>query len=90
MVPKVSARIRPSQPLGLVSGHFVLQTYVSLSMILNHNFAHVDPNQGPDAVHIQQVGQRELKRAPALARRAADIKQTEKQLAEKYNIKGDL
>lgn len=47
-------------------------------------------NQGPDAVHIQQVGQRELKRAPALARRAADIRQKEKQLVEKYNIKGEL
>ncbi|TCD71336.1 hypothetical protein EIP91_011107 [Steccherinum ochraceum] len=45
---------------------------------------------GPDAVHIQQVGQRTLKRAPALVKRASEIKQKEKQLAEKYNIKSHL
>ncbi|KAG1820418.1 acyl-CoA dehydrogenase/oxidase [Suillus subaureus] len=32
---------------------------------------------GPDEVHIQQVGQRELKRAPGLHKRAAELKQKE-------------
>ncbi|KAH8106238.1 acyl-CoA dehydrogenase NM domain-like protein [Cristinia sonorae] len=45
---------------------------------------------GPDAVHIQQVGQRELKRAPALTRRAAEIREKEKKLVEKYGLKGHL
>ncbi|KAI0786337.1 acyl-CoA dehydrogenase/oxidase [Abortiporus biennis] len=42
---------------------------------------------GPDAVHIQQIGQRELKRAPSLAQRTAEIKKKEKQLFEKYGLK---
>ncbi|KAI0069047.1 acyl-CoA dehydrogenase NM domain-like protein [Artomyces pyxidatus] len=42
---------------------------------------------GPDAVHIQQVGQRELKRAPTLAKKAAEIKKKEAALFEKYNLK---
>ncbi|THH33710.1 hypothetical protein EUX98_g392 [Antrodiella citrinella] len=45
---------------------------------------------GPDAVHIQQVGQRELKRAPVLAARTAEIRKREKQLVELYGIKGEL
>lgn len=45
------------------------------------------PLQGPDAVHIQQVGQRELKRATALNARTQAIRQKEKQLAEQYNVK---
>ncbi|EIM88256.1 acyl-CoA dehydrogenase NM domain-like protein [Stereum hirsutum FP-91666 SS1] len=42
---------------------------------------------GPDAVHIQQVGQRELKRAPELAKKAAEKKKRETALLQKYNIK---
>ena len=38
-------------------------------------------------VHIQQVGQRELKRAPALARKAAEIKKKEAVLFEKHGLK---
>ncbi|KAI0728750.1 acyl-CoA dehydrogenase NM domain-like protein [Fomitopsis betulina] len=45
---------------------------------------------GPDAVHIQQIGQRELKRAPALAQRTAEIKRREKALLEKHGVKALL
>ncbi|PSR73668.1 hypothetical protein PHLCEN_2v10587 [Hermanssonia centrifuga] len=45
---------------------------------------------GPDAVHIQQIGQRELKRAPGILKRHAEIKQKEKQLFEKYGVKAHL
>ncbi|CAL1702305.1 unnamed protein product [Somion occarium] len=45
---------------------------------------------GPDAVHIQQIGQRELKRAPALAKRTVEIKQKEKLLLERYGAKSPL
>lgn len=38
-------------------------------------------------VHIQQIGQRELKRAPALAKRTAEIKRREKALFEKHGVK---
>ncbi|EAU84567.2 acyl-CoA dehydrogenase [Coprinopsis cinerea okayama7 len=38
---------------------------------------------GPDAVHIQQVGQRELKRVPRLVERTREIKKKEKALLEK-------
>ncbi|THV03324.1 acyl-CoA dehydrogenase NM domain-like protein [Dendrothele bispora CBS 962.96] len=45
---------------------------------------------GPDAVHIQQVGQRELKRAPALVRKEAERLRKEKALLEKAGIKTHL
>ncbi|ETW84353.1 hypothetical protein HETIRDRAFT_381841, partial [Heterobasidion irregulare TC 32-1] len=45
---------------------------------------------GPDAVHIQQVGQRELKRAPKLTEKAAQYKKKEAELFAKYNIKARL
>ena len=38
-------------------------------------------------VHIQQVGQRELKRAPALARKAAENKKKEAVLFGKHGLK---
>jgi acyl-CoA dehydrogenase len=38
-------------------------------------------------VHIQQVGQRELKRAPALAKKAAETKKREAALFERYGLK---
>ncbi|KAJ7228883.1 acyl-CoA dehydrogenase/oxidase [Mycena pura] len=41
---------------------------------------------GPDAVHIQQVGQRELKRAPALAKRAAERAKKEEALFAKARL----
>ncbi|KAF9046034.1 acyl-CoA dehydrogenase NM domain-like protein [Hymenopellis radicata] len=45
---------------------------------------------GPDAVHIQQVGQRELKRAPALAKKAAETKKKEIAILEKAGLKAHL
>jgi acyl-CoA dehydrogenase len=41
-------------------------------------------------VHIQQIGQRELKRAPALVRKNADLKKKEKALLVKHGIKAAL
>ncbi|KAF8917780.1 acyl-CoA dehydrogenase [Mucidula mucida] len=41
---------------------------------------------GPDAVHIQQVGQRELKRAPALAKKTAEMKKKEIAILEKAHL----
>jgi len=46
--------------------------------------------QGPDAVHIQQVGQRELKRAPGLTKKQAEVKRKEKALLEKAGLKARL
>lgn len=46
--------------------------------------------QGPDAVHIQQVGQRELKRAPVLTRKHTEVKRKEKVLMEKAGLKAHL
>ncbi|KAF7331807.1 hypothetical protein MKEN_00060700 [Mycena kentingensis (nom. inval.)] len=45
---------------------------------------------GPDAVHMQQVGQRELKRAPELHKREAARKATEAALFKKAGIKAHL
>lgn len=45
---------------------------------------------GPDAVHIQQVGQRELRRAPGLVKKAVERKRKEGVLMEKAGIKGHL
>ncbi|TEB35423.1 acyl-CoA dehydrogenase [Coprinellus micaceus] len=45
---------------------------------------------GPDAVHIQQVGQRELKRAPGLVERTRQIKLKEKAILEKAGVKAKL
>jgi len=45
---------------------------------------------GPDAVHIQQVGQRELKRAPALSRKAAELKKKQKSMLENAGFKSHL
>ncbi|KZP24670.1 acyl-CoA dehydrogenase NM domain-like protein [Athelia psychrophila] len=45
---------------------------------------------GPDAVHIQQVGQRELKRAPGLTKKHAEVKRKEKALLENAGIKTHL
>ncbi|KAF9468947.1 acyl-CoA dehydrogenase/oxidase [Collybia nuda] len=45
---------------------------------------------GPDAVHIQQVGQRELRRAPGLVQKAAVHKKKEKQLLEQAGFKSRL
>ncbi|KAG5343018.1 hypothetical protein C0989_000008 [Termitomyces sp. Mn162] len=45
---------------------------------------------GPDAVHIQQVGQRELRRAPRLVQKAAERKNREQILLEKAGIKSHL
>jgi len=45
---------------------------------------------GPDAVHIQQVGQRELKRVPQLVQKTKERKEREQVLLKKYNIKAHL
>jgi len=45
---------------------------------------------GPDAVHIQQVGQRELKRAPGLRRRAEELSKKEAAVMQKAGIKAHL
>ncbi|KAI0316711.1 acyl-CoA dehydrogenase NM domain-like protein [Amylostereum chailletii] len=45
---------------------------------------------GPDAVHLQQIGQRELKRATALRAKAATIKKREDALFSHYNLKTPL
>ncbi|KIJ70319.1 hypothetical protein HYDPIDRAFT_23435 [Hydnomerulius pinastri MD-312] len=45
---------------------------------------------GPDAVHIQQVGQRELKRAPELHKRATVLKQKELAIMQKAGVKAHL
>jgi len=45
---------------------------------------------GPDAVHVQQIGQRELKRAPALTKKQAELKQKEKALYAKHGVKPHL
>ncbi|KAF8485035.1 acyl-CoA dehydrogenase NM domain-like protein [Russula ochroleuca] len=42
---------------------------------------------GPDAVHIQQVGQRELKRAPTLAKKTAEAKKKEAELFNRHGSK---
>jgi acyl-CoA dehydrogenase len=41
-------------------------------------------------VHIQQVGQRELKRAPGLAKKSAELKKKEKAVLEKAGFKSHL
>ena len=48
------------------------------------------PVQGPDEVHIQQVGQRELKRATYLAKKAQESKKREDALLARHNVKTSL
>ncbi|EJD01090.1 acyl-CoA dehydrogenase NM domain-like protein [Fomitiporia mediterranea MF3/22] len=45
---------------------------------------------GPDEVHQQQIGQRELKRAPELVKRAEATKKKEAELLKKYQVKAHL
>jgi len=45
---------------------------------------------GPDAVHIQQVGQRELKRAPGLVKKAQELQGKEVAMLQKYGLKAHL
>lgn len=45
---------------------------------------------GPDEVHIQQVGQRELRRAKNLHSEAAVLKQKQNALLEKNGFKANL
>ncbi|KDR83361.1 hypothetical protein GALMADRAFT_235456 [Galerina marginata CBS 339.88] len=45
---------------------------------------------GPDAVHIQQVGQRELRRAPELTRKAQALKKKTNALMERHGLKAQL
>lgn len=47
-------------------------------------------NQGPDAVHIQQVGQRELRRAPGLIKKAQELQKKEAAMLQKYGVKAHL
>jgi len=48
------------------------------------------PFQGPDEVHIQQIGKRELKRAAGLVKKAQESKEREDALLAKHNIKVSL
>ena len=41
-------------------------------------------------MHIQQVGQRELKRAPELVRKAQELRKKENALLEKNGLKAQL
>lgn len=50
----------------------------------------IDIKQGPDAVHIQQVGLKELKRVPALVQREKEMKKKQAILMEKAGIKAHL
>ncbi|KAG8948808.1 hypothetical protein FRC04_009271 [Tulasnella sp. 424] len=45
---------------------------------------------GPDEVHIQQIGERELKRAPGLRAASEKAKKKEGSLLEKYGVKAKL
>jgi len=45
---------------------------------------------GPDAVHIQQVGQRELRRAPGLVKKAQELQSKELAMLQKYGLKAHL
>jgi len=45
---------------------------------------------GPDEVHIQQIGERELKRVPQLKAATAEAKRKETALFQKYGIKAHL
>jgi acyl-CoA dehydrogenase len=47
-------------------------------------------NKGPDAVHLQQVGQRELKRAPGLVKKAQKLQRKEVAMLQKYGVKAHL
>ena len=58
--------------------------FVSWSFILRGSV------QGPDEVHIQQIGQRELKRAVGLVRKAQEVKKREDALLAKHDIKASL
>ncbi|EIN10694.1 acyl-CoA dehydrogenase NM domain-like protein [Punctularia strigosozonata HHB-11173 SS5] len=45
---------------------------------------------GPDEVHVQQIGQRELKRAKKLHEQTAELKKKENVLLDKLNVKAHL
>lgn len=46
--------------------------------------------QGPDEVHVQQIGQRELKRVPRLKKLSEEAKKSEAELFRKHGIKAHL
>lgn len=46
--------------------------------------------QGPDEVHIQQIGQRELKRAAGIVKKAQESKKREDALLAKHDVKAPL
>lgn len=47
-------------------------------------------NQGPDAVHLQQVGQKELRRAPGLVKKAQELQKKEAAMLQKFGLKAHL
>ncbi|KAI0080748.1 acyl-CoA dehydrogenase NM domain-like protein [Panus rudis PR-1116 ss-1] len=67
---------------GLSQDQTLAQTWANLRTL---RFA-----DGPDAVHIQQIGQRELKRADDLHKRTAEMRQKEKAVYERYGMKPRL
>jgi acyl-CoA dehydrogenase len=56
----------------------------------SRSLIHVLLFQGPDAVHLQQVGQSELKRATALRARHEQMKRKEEALVSKWGVKARL
>ncbi|KZW03959.1 acyl-CoA dehydrogenase NM domain-like protein [Exidia glandulosa HHB12029] len=67
---------------GVCQDTFLARAYAGLRTL---RFA-----DGPDEVHQQQIGQRELKRADEVKKRSADIKKKEAALFQKNGIKAHL
>lgn len=57
---------------------------IALTIVLRQSI------QGPDEVHIQQIGKRELKRATVLTQKANELKKREYALWTKHNVKASL
>jgi hypothetical protein len=89
-VLKVSRKTRISHASTPDCGLSATPTYVDPFAARNVNYADHLRGQGPDEVHIQQIGQRELKRAPELKAKQQAAKKREAALADKYNIKARL
>ena len=89
-MPKVSAKTLPLPPCMLGFVRFGSQTYAFHEIRIVAHTSHIRSLQGPDAVHIQQIGQRELKRASMVTQRHLEVKKKEKKVEEKFNVKAHL
>jgi len=67
---------------GLSQDQFLAETWAGLRTLRLAD--------GPDEVHIQQIGQRELKRSAGLVKKAQESKKREDALLAKHNIKASL